>query len=158
MRSAGILVYRHRQGAVEVLLVRLGGPLWAKKDLGAWSIPKGLVEEGEEDAQAARREFTEETGLLCPDAPMLDLGEIRMKSGKRVRAWAAEGDLDVSQIRSNFFSMEWPPRSGKQKEFPEIDRGQYFSVEDATLKIHEYQRPLLERLVEKLESKDKGTA
>lgn len=150
MRSAGILVYRRRQGTVEVLMVHLGGPLWAKKDSGAWSIPKGLLEDGEDSAQAAKREFQEETGLECPAGPMLDLGEVRMKSGKRVCAWAVEGDLDASRVRSNLFTLEWPPRSGKIKEFPEIDRGHYFSVTEAASKIHAYQKPFLERLVERL--------
>ena len=149
MRSAGILVYRRPQDVVEVLLVHLGGPLWAKKDSGAWSIPKGLVEEGEDDMHAAKREFKEETGLDCPDGPLLDLGEVRMKSGKRVCAWALEGDLDVSRIRSNLFTLEWPPRSGKTKQFPEIDRGQYFSIIEAATKIHGYQTPFLQRLQER---------
>ncbi len=146
MRSAGILVYRRRQDVGEVLLVHLGGPLWAKKDLGAWSIPKGLVEKGEGDAEATKREFKEETGLDCPEGPMLDLGEVRMKSGKRVCAWAVEADLDVTLIKSNLFTLEWPPRSGKMREFPEIDRGQYFSMPEAATKIHAYQTPFLQRL------------
>jgi predicted NUDIX family NTP pyrophosphohydrolase len=150
MRSAGILVYRHSQGEVEVLLVHLGGPFWAKKDEGAWSIPKGLIEEGEHHAQAAKREFKEETGLECPSGPTFDLGEVRMKSGKSVFAWAVEGDLDVRRIKSNLFTMEWPPRSGSTEKFPEIDRGQYFSITEATAKIHGYQKPFLERLMRTL--------
>jgi len=150
MISAGILVFRHRDGAAELLLVHPGGPIWAKKDVGAWSIPKGLVEEGEDNARAASREFKEETGFDCPAGPMIDLGAVKMKSGKTVRAWAVEGEIDTTQIQSNLFEMEWPPRSGKRQEFPEIDRGQYFPPAEAMIRIHEYQKPFVERLMQKL--------
>jgi predicted NUDIX family NTP pyrophosphohydrolase len=147
MTSAGILVYRRGGGGIELLLVHPGGPVWAKKDLAAWSIPKGLVEDGEDNPSAARREFKEETGFDCPEGPSIDLGFVKMKSGKTVHAWAVEGDLDVTQIHSNLFEMEWPPRSGKKREFPEIDRGQYFSPTEALQKLHAYQQPFVERLL-----------
>jgi predicted NUDIX family NTP pyrophosphohydrolase len=150
MISAGILVFRGRDAGIELLLVHPGGPIWAKKDKAAWSIPKGLVEEGEDNAQAAAREFKEETGFDCPAGPRIDLGFVKMKSGKIVHAWAVEGEIDTARIQSNLFEMEWPPRSGKKQSFPEIDRGQYFSPAEAMVKIHEYQKPFVERLMEKL--------
>ena len=150
MISAGILVFRCRGDVVELLLVHPGGPIWAKKDVGGWSIPKGLAEEGEDAPRTAAREFKEETSFDCPDGPMIELGTVKMKSGKTVHAWAVEGEIDTAQIRSNLFEMEWPPRSGKRRQFPEIDRGQYFSPTEALVKIHEYQRPFIERLMEKL--------
>lgn len=149
-RSAGILVYRRRDGVVEVLLVHPGGPFWAKKDAGAWSIPKGLVEPGEDPLQAARRELEEETGSAI-DGDFLDLGEARQPGGKVVRAWAVEGDIDVGRLTSNSFEMEWPPRSGRRQAFPEVDRGDWFTLAEAVGKILEGQRPFLTRLARELQ-------
>lgn len=150
-RSAGILIYRRQGASIEVLLVHPGGPFWARKDAGAWSIPKGLVEDGDEDhPAAAAREFFEETGFPCPEGEKLDLGEVKMKSGKLIHAWAVEGDLDATQLKSNVFPMEWPPKSGKTQDFPEIDRGQYFSLDEARLKLHPSQIPFIDRLLELL--------
>ncbi len=154
MKSAGLLLYRHGAHGIELLLVHPGGPFWAKKDAAAWSIPNGLVEEGEEALDAARREFTEETGFPCPEGPMISLGEAKQKSGKTVSAWAVEGNLDVSQIKSNTFNLEWPPKSGKTVSFPEIDRAEYFSPELAGEKIHGYAKPLIARLLHALASAD----
>jgi predicted NUDIX family NTP pyrophosphohydrolase len=144
--SAGILMYRQRDGALEVLLVHPGGPVWARRDQGAWSIPKGEYEEGEEPLAAARREFAEELGSPVPDGETTDLGEIRQKSGKRVRAWAIAGDLDAEPIQSNMFTMEWPPRSGQLREFPEVDRAQWFDLAQARERINPAQVALLDRL------------
>ncbi len=143
--SAGILLYRRREKALEVFLVHPGGPFWAKKDLGAWSIPKGEIGDGEDPLNAAQREFTEETSFIV-QGPFQPIGELKQKSGKVVVAWAAEGDCDPAQLRSNIFSMEWPPRSGKQAEFPEADRGGWFSLDEAREKIHPGQAEFLERL------------
>ncbi len=147
-RSAGILLHRRRDGEVEVLLVHPGGPAWARRDLGAWSIPKGEYEADEEPLAAARREFEEELGTAPPEAEMTDLGEIRQKSGKRVRAFALAGDLDVDRVTSNTFPFEWPPRSGKMIEIPEVDRAEWFSIPVAREKINPAQATLLERLEE----------
>jgi len=144
-RSAGLLLYRIRGGAVEVFLVHPGGPFWAKKDLGAWSIPKGEYGPGEDPLEAARRELEEETGLR-PGGPPLPLGSARQPGGKEVLAWAVEGDADPAAIRSNTFSMEWPPRSGKQAEFPEVDRAGWFAMDVARKKILKGQVALLEQL------------
>ena len=122
--SAGLLMYRHRDGALEVLLVHPGGPFFAKKDAGAWSVPKGIVENGEADLDAARREFEEETSFAVTTERFLELGEVRQKGGKRVRAWAFEGDCDPSEFESNTFELEWPPRSGRVRAFPEVDRAE----------------------------------
>jgi predicted NUDIX family NTP pyrophosphohydrolase len=146
-RSAGILVYRLEQDAPRVLLVHPGGPFWARKDDASWSIPKGLVESGEDPLAAARRELLEETGLLA-EGDFRDLGEIRQASGKIVHAWAVEGRFDVTQLVSNTFSVEWPPHSGKKVEFPEVDRAEWFDIETAGRKINPGQAPLLSRLVE----------
>jgi len=148
-KSAGLLMYRRRGGGVEVFLVHPGGPFWAKKDEGAWSVPKGLYEEGEDPLEAARREFTEETGFAVT-GELLPLGTVRMKSGKTVAAWAFEGDADPAALKSNTFEMEWPPRSGRMQKFPEVDRGAWFPLEEARVKIVKGQRPLLERLEEAL--------
>ena len=145
-RSAGLLLYRRAAGSLEVLLVHPGGPFWKNKDEGAWSIPKGLYEPGERPLDAARREFREELGAEPPEGDSLELGEIRQGGGKLVVAWAIEGDLDVSQVESNTFEMEWPPRSGKVAAFPEIDRADWFGVQEARLKILKGQVPLLDRL------------
>ena len=126
--SAGILMYRKRNQELQVLLVHLGGPFWANKDAGAWFVPKGQVNPGEDELAAAKREFQEETGL-APGAELLALGSVKHKSGKKVSAWAFEGDCDPSALRSNTFQMEWPPRSGKTREFPEIDRAAFFTIE-----------------------------
>ncbi len=147
--SAGLLMYRRRGGGVEILLVHPGGPLWAKRDYGAWSIPKGEVDPGEDELAAARREFEEETGFEA-SGKFLPLGEIRQKSGKLVRAWAFEGNCDPHTLRSNTFRMEWPPRSGREQEFPEIDRAEFFALDEARRRINPAQVPLLDHLEEKL--------
>lgn len=147
-KSAGILLYRFTNQVPEILLVHPGGPFWAKKDLGAWSVPKGEFEE-ENPLDAALREFREETGMSIQGA-FTDLTPVKQKSSKILYAFALEHDLDASQIRSNTFSMEWPPRSGKQQEFPEVDKGEWFNLETAKLKIHEYQVPLIDELTQKL--------
>jgi predicted NUDIX family NTP pyrophosphohydrolase len=144
--SAGLLLFRRREG-LEVLLVHPGGPFWAGRDDGAWSVPKGEYDPGAEDALgAARREFAEETGHEAPAGPPLDLGEITQGRGKVVRAWAVEGDLDAGSVRSNTFPLEWPPRSGTVREFPEVDRAEWFGPAAAAVKILPAQRPFLERL------------
>jgi len=145
--SAGILAYRFKDG-LEVLLAHPGGPLWAKKDAGAWSIPKGLVESGDLLA-CARREFNEETGLVA-QGEFLPLAPVKQKSGKTVHAFALAADLDISACRSNYFQAEWPPRSGKWKSFPEIDRVAYFDLDTAFAKILTYQQPFLLELAQKL--------
>lgn len=146
--SAGILLFRHAGKAVEVLLVHPGGPYWAKKDLGAWSIPKGLVEEGEEPLGCALRELEEELGsrISLPAEGLIGLGSVRQKAGKVVHCWAAEGDFDPATLRSNTFSMEWPPRSGREREFPEVDRAEWFGLEEARRKIIAAQGDFLDRL------------
>lgn len=146
--SAGILLYRGEGDSLEVLLVHPGGPFWAKKDEGAWSIPKGELEDGEESRLCALRELEEEIGssLGLTAERLIELGEVRLKSGKRVHGWAAEGDFDPATLRSNTFEMEWPPRSGKEREFPEVDRAEWFSPERARLKINPAQAAFLERL------------
>jgi len=120
--SAGLLLYRFRDGRLELLIGHMGGPFWSRREEGAWSIPKGEHGVEEQPRAAARREFAEETGAQAPAGPMIELGEVRQSGGKRVRAWAVEGDLDPDCLRSNTFSIEWPPRSGRSAEFPEIDR------------------------------------
>ena len=144
-RSAGILL--HRRG--EVLLVHPGGPFWAKRDDGAWSIPKGEYEDGEDPQAAARREFEEELGSALPDdAELRPLGEVKQKSGKIVSAWAVAGDLDVTEITSNTIEVQWPPRSGKVLEIPEVDRAEWFGIQQAREKINAAQAELLDRLAE----------
>jgi predicted NUDIX family NTP pyrophosphohydrolase len=145
-RSAGILLHRSRGDQVEVLLVHPGGPLWVNRDAGAWSIPKGEYLDGEDPLDAARREFEEELGTAPPAGEADDLGEIRQKSGKRVRAWALPGDLDPGSIVSNTCPLEWPPRSGKMIEIPEVDRAEWYGLEAAREKINVGQVPLLDRL------------
>ncbi len=143
--SAGILVYRRRDRRLEVFLIHPGGPFWAKKDLGIWSIPKGLVETDENLLEAAKREFQEETGFTV-SGPFVPLSPVKLKSGKTVHAWAAEGDFDPEALKSNSFTMEWPPRSGKQKAFPEADRGAWYTLDEAAAKIAAGQTGLLEEL------------
>ncbi|HEX5369661.1 MAG TPA: NUDIX domain-containing protein [Dehalococcoidia bacterium] len=144
--SAGLLLYRRRNGVLEVLLAHPGGPFWAKKDQGAWSIPKGEIDAGEDPLQAAIREFEEETGHR-PSGDFVPLSDVRQAGGKVVFAWAVEGDLDAATIKSNTFSVEWPPRSGRVVEFPEIDRVAWFSIEEASNRILKGQLPLLSELV-----------
>jgi predicted NUDIX family NTP pyrophosphohydrolase len=151
-RSAGLILYRRRDGALEVLLVHPGGPFWAKKDLGAWSIPKGELDEGEAPEAAALREFEEETGLRAEGAPAL-LGEVKQAGGKTVIAFALEQDLDAAAIRSNTFELEWPPRSGKRQSFPEIDRAEWFPLAAAREKMNPAQAGLLDRLLERVEAR-----
>jgi predicted NUDIX family NTP pyrophosphohydrolase len=148
LRSAGIVLYRPAATGLEVLLVHPGGPIWARRDLGVWSIPKGEYTDDEDPLSAARREFEEELGSAAPVGETLDLGEVRQKSGKLVRAWAIAGDLDADQIHSNRFTMQWPPRSGRMQEFPEVDRAQWFGLTEASEKINAAQAALLERLRE----------
>jgi predicted NUDIX family NTP pyrophosphohydrolase len=146
-RSAGIVLYRKRQGVLEVFLVHPGGPYWARKDHGAWSIPKGEYQQGEAALQAAQREFLEETGVVV-DGPFHALPPVQQPSGKIISAWAVEGDLDPAQLRSNSFSLEWPPKSGVMQNFPEVDRGAWFSLVQAREKLTPGQRPLLLELAE----------
>src|SRR5688572_3291210 len=151
--SAGLLMYRVRDGHVEVLLVHPGGPFFAKKDDGVWTIPKGLPDEGEELLDCAMREFKEETGFDLPDAArqmLLPLGTVRQKGGKTVHAWAFAGDCDPSKLVSNAFELEWPPRSGKRESFAEVDRAAFFTLDDARQKINPAQAGLLTRLAERL--------
>jgi predicted NUDIX family NTP pyrophosphohydrolase len=146
-QSAGLLLYRKKGARLEVLLVHPGGPFWAKKDDGAWSIPKGEFAEGEEPLQAARREFCEETGLTA-NGDFRAMKPIKQAGGKTVYAWAVECDLDLAAIKSNTFSLEWPPRSGRTREFPEIDRAEWFSTERAKQKLLKSQLNLLHQLEE----------
>ena len=147
-RSAGLLVHRERSGEREVLLVHPGGPMWAKRDAGAWSIPKGEYDPTEDALAAAKREFQEELGTPAPDGPVEDLGEVKQKSGKIVSAWAVAGDLDVTEITSNTVEVQWPPRSGKMVEIPEVDRAEWFGIQQARDKINAAQAELLDRLAE----------
>lgn len=144
--SAGILVYRRSAAGIEVLLAHPGGPYWAKKDTGAWSIPKGEVEEGEKLDEAAKREFAEELGQSAPDGEYIELGSFKRKDGKQVFAWAVEGDLDVTHIVSNTLLIDWPPKSSKQLEIPEIDKAAWIPLAEAALKMHTGQDVFLERL------------
>jgi predicted NUDIX family NTP pyrophosphohydrolase len=147
-RSAGILLHRDAGGGIEVLLVHPGGPFWARRDAGVWSIPKGEYSDGEDPLDAARREFAEELGSRAPDGDPADLGEIRQKSGKVVHGWALAGDLDPVTIQSNTFTVEWPPRSGRMTEFPEVDRAEWFGLDRAREKINPAQAAFLDRLAE----------
>lgn len=148
--SAGILLFRRRGDSVEVLLGHPGGPFWEAKDLGHWTIPKGVVEVGEAVVDVARREFEEETGQPLAGDGLIPLGEIRQRSGKIVVAWAVEGDLDPALAHGNTFTLEWPPRSGRQAEFPEIDRVAWFRPAEARRRLKEAQVPFVERLEEAL--------
>lgn len=148
-QSAGILMFRRQAKAVEVLLVHPGGPFWAKRDAGAWSIPKGEYADTEDAETAARREFTEETGWSI-SGELKPLGEVRQKAGKSVTAFATEDDFDLAGLESNSFEMEWPPKSGRKASFPEVDRAGWFGLDEAREKMLEGQRPLLDRLEELL--------
>lgn len=146
--SAGILLFRRAETALEVLLVHPGGPFWVRKDLGAWSIPKGMVEEGEEPLACALRELEEELGSPFSFSAdrLIELGSVQQKGGKVVLCWAAEGDFDPAKLRSNTFSMEWPPRSSRQREFPEVDRADWFEPGLARQKIIPAQAAFLDKL------------
>jgi len=144
--SAGILLFRRRLD-LEVMLVHPGCPFWAKKDAGSWSIPKGLADEGEDLLAAAKREFLEETGVTV-EGEFLDLGAHKQPGGKTVVAWAHEGDFDPASLASNMFSLEWPPRSGRTAQFPEVDRAAWFSIDEALMKINKGQRPIIARVRE----------
>jgi predicted NUDIX family NTP pyrophosphohydrolase len=152
-RSAGLLMYRRRSHQLEVFLVHPGGPFWAKKDLGAWSISKGEYVEGELPLEAARREFEEETGFAA-EGDFVELGAVQQAGGKVVMAWAFEGDCDPSKLVSNRCEIEWPPRSGRKIEIPEVDRGSWFSITDAQERILKSQAPLLDRLQQNLTGRE----
>ncbi|TMF26638.1 MAG: NUDIX domain-containing protein [Chloroflexi bacterium] len=145
-QSAGLLLYRMRDGVAEVLLVHPGGPFWKRRDEGSWSIPKGEIEPGENPVDVARREFREELGEDPPDGELAPLGAVRQAGGKVVHAWAVHGDFDPGAMRSVAFEMEWPPRSGRKASFPEVDRAEWFDLEHARVKILEAQRSFIERL------------
>jgi predicted NUDIX family NTP pyrophosphohydrolase len=154
-RSAGILLFRDgAAGPIEFLLVHPGGPFWAKRDAGAWSIPKGQIEDGEDPRDCALREIEEELGTLPPLVPdqLVALGSVRQRAGKVVEAWAGEADFDPAGLASNTFEMEWPPRSGKQREFPEVDRAEWFDLAEARRRILPAQAEFLDRLVAHLDS------
>jgi predicted NUDIX family NTP pyrophosphohydrolase len=149
-KSAALLLYRRRGGALEVLLAHPGGPLWAKRDAGAWSVPKGEIEAGEDPLAVARREFEEETGHRPPAGDIVSLGEIRQKSGKLVTAWATEGQLDPATARSNTFPLEWPPGSGNWIDVPEVDRVAWFDLDEARARLNPAQVAFVDRLASAL--------
>jgi predicted NUDIX family NTP pyrophosphohydrolase len=144
-RSAGILIYHFKNNIVEVLLVHPGGPLWAKKDLGVWSIPKGEFDDDEKPLDAAKREVKEETGIIV-EGDFIELTPVKLKSGKLVYAWAVEGNFITTEIKSNTFEMEWPPKSGQKKPFPEVDKAAWFNLNEAKEKINIGQIPLIDEL------------
>lgn len=148
-RSAGLLLFRRRGAGIEFFLVHPGGPFWAKKDEAAWSIPKGLYEKDESPLEAAKREFGEETGLSV-DGDFVLLGDFRQPGGKTVSAWLVESDCDPAAVKSNLFSIEWPPRSGKTAQFPEIDRAGWFTPREAVAKLIRAQKPIIERALDRL--------
>lgn len=148
-RSAGILLYRFHANTLQVLLVHPGGPFWQKKDAGAWSIPKGEFEEDEDSLAAAKREMEEETGIKV-SGNFIELTPVKQKSGKIIYIWALLKDTDVAEIKSNSFEMEWPPKSGKKKEFPEIDKAAWFNIDEAKKKIIEGQVPFITELEQKI--------
>jgi len=156
--SAGILLWRRTGAELEVLLGHQGGPFWVNKDHGHWTVPKGEAEPGEQLEAVARREFAEETGHPVPDGALIELGQIRQKSGKLVVAWAVQGDLDPAAAFSNTFQMEWPPRSGTMKEFPEIDRVEWFGPAEARRRLKAAQEPFLDRLSAALDASEAGAA
>jgi predicted NUDIX family NTP pyrophosphohydrolase len=149
-RSAGIIVYRLKDGMPQVLMAHMGSPWWAKKDIGAWTIPKGEIEEGEEPLQTAKREFTEELGLQVPEGEFMELEPIEQNNNKTVQAWAVEAEPDISDIKSNTFKAEWPPRSGLTQEFPEIDRAAWLTLAEAAQKSVKGQAGLFEQLANRL--------
>ena len=149
-RSAGLLMYRKRDGVLEVFLVHPGGPFWARKDLGTWSIPKGEFDESEDGLAAAKREFLEEVGQKIEGRAFLALTPARQKGGKVVYAWAVQGEVDEAAVTSNEFEMEWPPKSGRTGRFPEVDRGQWFSVAEARRKLVSGQVPIVDELARNL--------
>jgi predicted NUDIX family NTP pyrophosphohydrolase len=149
--SAGLLMFRRTGDALEVLLVHPGGPFWARKDVGAWTIPKGELEEGEDALVTARREFEEETGIK-PEGPFHPLGSVKQKAGKVVHAWAFEGDCAAETVQSNTYKVEWPRSSGQWREFPEVDRAEWFRLDDARRRINPAQVPLLDHLVQMIKS------
>lgn len=154
--SAGLLLYRAPAGELEVMLVHMGGPFWARKDAEAWSIPKGELARDEPSLAAARREFVEETGLAVPEGEPFDLGALEQPSGKLVHVWALEADLDVSHITSNTFTLEWPRGSGGTQEFPEVDRAAWFELESAREKLVKGQVPILATLAARLGERGRG--
>jgi predicted NUDIX family NTP pyrophosphohydrolase len=154
--SAGLLLYRISDGVVEVLIAHPGGPFWARKDDGAWSIPKGEYIEGEDPWTVAQREFLEELGKTPPDGPRIDLAALKQPSGKVVTAFAVRGDLDIEGTFSNTFTLEWPKGSGKVREYPEVDRVGWFPVDEARSKLLKGQQPLLDRLMDVLEAGERG--
>ena len=147
-RSAGILMFRGSEAELSLLLVHPGGPFWAKKDDGAWSIPKGEYDEGEDPLLVARREFEEELGSPAPGGEVIELGELVQPSRKLITAFAVAGDFDTSRLRSNLFELEWPPKSGRMQSFPEVDRAAWFSPDEARRKLNAGQRPFIDRLEE----------
>ena len=149
-RSAGLLLYRITARGPELLLVHPGGPFWAKKDAGVWSLPKGEYADGDDPRAAALREFEEETGTAPPAGKLIELGSVTQKNRKHVTAWAAEGDLDADTIQSNSFTMEWPPRSGRRQAFPEVDRAGWFGPDEAREKLNPAQAAFVDRLLEEL--------
>ena len=149
-RSAGIVLYRSANGDIEVLLAHPGGPVWATRDAGVWTIPKGEIEEDEDPWAVALREFEEETGHTAPDGASIELGEITQKGGKVVVAWGLEGDLDPATAKSNTFPFQWPPKSGRYITIPEIDRVEWFTPDEARQRIKDTQIPLIDRLLEAL--------
>jgi predicted NUDIX family NTP pyrophosphohydrolase len=149
-RSAGLLVFRRAGAGIEVLLGHMGGPFWARKDAGAWSIPKGEYDADEPPQAAARREFREELGMPPPDGPLIELGDVRQAGGKIVSAWAVEGDLDPVDVVPGTFQLEWPRGSGRMQEFPEVDRVSWFDLDSARARVVSAQRDLLDRLAQRL--------
>ncbi len=147
--SAGLLMFRRANTGIEVLLVHPGGPFWQKKDIGSWSVPKGEYEKGEDPLEAAKREFEEETGV-APRGDFISLEEVKQSSGKVIAVWALEGNCSAEQVRSNTFQMEWPPRSGKLQEFPEVDRAGWFSLEEARDRISKGQVSFIEKFINRL--------
>lgn len=145
-KSAGLLLYRFNNNLIEYFIVHPGGPFWVKKDIGAWSIPKGIIEDNEDPLEAAIREFEEETGAKIY-GNSISLTPVKMKSGKIIYAFAIEYDLDITQTKSNTFIMEWPPKSGKKKEFPEIDKGEWLETETCILKLNDSQKPFINELL-----------
>ena len=148
--SAGILLYKREGDKVSVMLVHPGGPFWAKKDDGAWSVPKGEIDPDEDLLTAARREFAEETGSEVPEGDLLDLGEVKISTGKVIHVWAMEHDFDITTLKSNTFEMAWPPKSGQMQTFPEVDKAAWFAIAEAPIKMHTGQAIFIERLAEKL--------